>query len=65
VVEDCAGGMEEVEGSMEGDEALRFRDRVGLSDARDGSRVGAGVLGLIGSSTMYMGVSKSRNSARG
>jgi len=48
-----------VGGCMEGEEALRLRDLVGLSEAR----VGAGVdVVLTGSSTMYIGVSKSRNS---
>lgn len=43
--------------------ALGLRVRVGLTDLRTGSgEGGAGVLDLVGSSTMYMGVSISRNS---
>ncbi len=42
---------------------LVLRVRVGLTDLRRGSgEVGAGVLDLAGSSTIYMGVSMSRNS---
>jgi hypothetical protein len=55
--------MEEVDAWFVGEEALRLRDRVGLSDKRVKSgEDGAGVLAAMGSSTMYMGVSKSRNS---
>ena len=58
-VEDGAKGIEGSEAWRDGDEGLAFRERVGLSELR----VGSGVLGLMGSSTMYMGVSISRNSA--
>lgn len=56
--------MEVTEASGSGEEALRFRERVGLSEVRiDSGEVGADVLDLMmGSSTMYIGVSKSRNS---
>jgi hypothetical protein len=59
VVEDWAGGIEGSEAWRRGDECLALRDRVGLTELRGGS----GVLDLMGSSTMYMGVSTSRNSA--
>ena len=55
-VEDGARGIEGSEAWRDGDEGLAFRERVGLSELS----VGSGVLGL---STMYMGVSISRNSA--
>ena len=43
--------------------ALCLRARTGLADLRrDSGEVGAGALDLFGSSMMYMGVSKSRNS---
>lgn len=43
--------------------ALCLRARTGLADLRRGSgEVGVGALDLFGSSMMYMGVSKSRNS---
>ena len=59
IVEDWAGGIEGSEAWRGGDECLPFRERVGLTELR----VGSGVRGLMGSSTMYMGVSMSRNSA--
>lgn len=63
MVEDGAGGRAALKAWREGVEAFRLRERAGLRDVRGGSGdVGAGVLGLKGSSTMYMGVSKSRNS---
>ena len=62
-MEDCDAGIEGFEGSRGGVVALGFRDRVGLMDLRNGSgETGTSVLGLEGSSTMYMGVSISRNS---
>lgn len=62
-MDDCEAGIEGFEGSRGGVAALGFRDRAGLSDLRSGSgETGTGVLGLEGSSTMYMGVSRSRNS---
>ena len=62
-MDDCAGGIEEFEGWRGGVVALGLRVRAGLTDLRSGSgEAGAGVLDLEGSSTMYMGVSMSRNS---
>lgn len=60
VVDDWAGGIDGSEAWRGGDECRAFCDRVGLTELRGGS----GVLALMGSSTMYMGVSTSRNSAR-
>lgn len=58
--------MEGFEGSRGGVAALGLRDRAGLADLRRGSgETGTGVLDLDGSSTMYMGVSMSRNSIQG
>jgi hypothetical protein len=63
VVEDCDAGIKGFEGSRGGVAALGFRDLAGLMDLRNGSgEMGTGVLDLGGSSTMYMGVSISRNS---
>ena len=65
MVEDCAAGIEGSEACRDGEPGvgLAFRDRVGLAELRESSGVaGAGVLDLIGSSTMYIGVSRSRNS---
>lgn len=62
-MEDCAEGIGGFDVSCVGVGALGLRVRVGLTDLRTGSgEGGAGVLDLVGSSTMYMGVSISRNS---
>lgn len=62
-MDDCEAGIEEFEGSRGGVAALGFRDRAGLADLRsDSGETGTGVFDLEGSSTMYMGVSMSRNS---
>ena len=62
-MEDCAEGIGGFDVSCVGVGALGLRVRVGLTDLRTGSgEGGAGVLDLVGSSTMYMSVSISRNS---
>jgi hypothetical protein len=63
VVEDWAGGMDGLEARRGGDVGFAFRERVGLADVR-GGEAGAGVFDFVGSSTMYMGVSRSRNSTQ-
>lgn len=64
MVDDCAGGMEGFE-EWRGDVAgSGLRARAGLADLRKGSgEAGVGVLDLEGSSTIYISVSMSRNSA--
>lgn len=63
-MEDWVGGIEGFEVSRDGLVALGFRVLVGLTEVRRVSgEAGADVLDLEGSSTMYMEVSKSRNSA--
>lgn len=68
-MEDGAGGADVRESLRGGDWTLGARVRVGLCDVRVGACVGvdvgigAGVLALRGSSTMYMGVSRSRKSS--
>ena len=63
MVEDWDGGIAGLEACRGGGEGLGLRVRVGLTDERNLSgEEGAVDFVLVGSSTTYIGVSKSRNS---